>query len=123
MRGHPRAGNRSLRLRGPRLYYAPHAINPGSPDTKEGTVASTQEASPADPRPSRWFPAWARHPLLEASLIGALALTLHLVGNGRISLFDRDEPRYAQCTREMRLSGDWVRPTFNGEPRYHKPVL
>jgi 4-amino-4-deoxy-L-arabinose transferase-like glycosyltransferase len=90
----------------------------------EGTVASTPGPTPADPSPtSLWFPAWARHPLVESALIGALALTLHLAGNGHISLFDRDEPRYAQCTREMRESGDWVRPTFNGEPRYHKPVL
>lgn len=56
-------------------------------------------------------------------LVGALALTLNLVGNGRISLWDRDEPRYAGCTREMRASGDWIHPTFNAEPRYHKPVL
>lgn len=59
----------------------------------------------------------------EAVAIGLLSLTLNLVGNGRISLWDRDEPRYAVCTREMRASGDWVHPTFNAEPRYHKPVL
>jgi 4-amino-4-deoxy-L-arabinose transferase-like glycosyltransferase len=56
-------------------------------------------------------------------LVGLLALTLNLAGNGRISLWDRDEPRYAGCTREMRASGDWIHPTFNAEPRYHKPVL
>src|SRR4029079_7221631 len=52
-----------------------------------------------------------------------LSLALNLVGNGRVSLWDRDEPRYATCTREMRASGDCVRPTFNREPRYYKPVL
>nr|WP_303652698.1 glycosyltransferase family 39 protein [Paludisphaera mucosa] len=56
-------------------------------------------------------------------MIGLLALTLNLVGNGRVSLWDRDEPRYAGATREMRASGDWVHPTFNAEPRYHKPIL
>src|SRR5204863_5670451 len=61
--------------------------------------------------------------LREAALIGLLALTLNLAGNGRVSLWDRDEPRYAGCTREMRQSGDWIRPTFNAEPRYNKPVL
>jgi len=61
--------------------------------------------------------------LREAFLIGLLALTLNLIGNGRTSLWDRDEPRYAGATREMRASGDWVHPTFNAEPRYHKPVL
>ncbi|WP_165067846.1 ArnT family glycosyltransferase [Paludisphaera rhizosphaerae] len=59
----------------------------------------------------------------EALLIGLLALTLNLVGNGRTSLWDRDEPRYAGATREMRESGDWIHPTFNAEPRYHKPIL
>ncbi len=60
---------------------------------------------------------------LEAALIGLLALVLNLAGNGQVSLWDRDEPRYAGCTREMRQSGDWIHPTFNDEPRYHKPVL
>ncbi|SIO59422.1 4-amino-4-deoxy-L-arabinose transferase [Singulisphaera sp. GP187] len=61
--------------------------------------------------------------LLEPVLIGLLALTLNLAGNGRTSLWDRDEPRYSACVREMRARGDWIRPTFNGEPRYHKPIL
>jgi 4-amino-4-deoxy-L-arabinose transferase-like glycosyltransferase len=55
--------------------------------------------------------------------IGLLALTLNLVGNARMSLWDRDEPRYAGCVREMRERGDWLHPTFNAEPRYQKPVL
>jgi len=64
-----------------------------------------------------------RRRLAEAAGVVALALTLNLTGNGRTSLWDRDEPRYAGCTREMRARGDWVYPTFNGEPRFHKPVL
>ena len=68
-------------------------------------------------------PAWGKAQVREAALIGLLALTLNLAGNGRISLWDRDEPRYAGATREMRASGDFVHPTFNAEPRYHKPIL
>jgi 4-amino-4-deoxy-L-arabinose transferase-like glycosyltransferase len=64
-----------------------------------------------------------RRLLWEPALIGLLALVLNLAGNGRMSLFDRDEPRYATCVREMRARGDWIYPTFNGEPRYHKPIL
>ncbi len=52
-----------------------------------------------------------------------LSLALNLAGNGRTGLWDRDEPRYAVCVREMRARGDWIFPTFNGEPRYHKPIL
>jgi len=61
--------------------------------------------------------------LTEAALIGLLALTLNLAGNARTTLWDRDEPRYAGCVREMRASGDWIHPTFNAQPRYDKPIL
>ena len=70
-----------------------------------------------NPAPSR------RRLVHEGLLIGCLALTLNLAGNGRVGLWDRDEPRYATCTREMRERGDWLKPTFNAQPRYHKPVL
>lgn len=51
------------------------------------------------------------------------ALALNLAGNGRISLWDRDEPRFAQAARQMLESGDWVVPKFNQDNRYDKPVL
>jgi 4-amino-4-deoxy-L-arabinose transferase-like glycosyltransferase len=60
---------------------------------------------------------------LEPIAIVLLALGLNLAGNARTGLWDRDEPRYAVCVREMRTRGDWINPTFNGLPRYHKPVL
>ena len=60
---------------------------------------------------------------LEPLGIVLLSLTLNLAGNGRTGLWDRDEPRYAVCVREMRARGDWLFPTFNGAPRYHKPIL
>jgi 4-amino-4-deoxy-L-arabinose transferase-like glycosyltransferase len=61
--------------------------------------------------------------LTEPLLIGMLALTVYLAGNGRVGLWDRDEPRYAVCVREMRARHDWIFPTYNAEPRYHKPIL
>ena len=76
------------------------------------------------PIPSRIEEICDRRPRWRAAiLIGVLALTVNLAGNGRTSLWDRDEPRYAGCTREMIARGDWLHPTFNGEPRYHKPIL
>jgi 4-amino-4-deoxy-L-arabinose transferase-like glycosyltransferase len=59
----------------------------------------------------------------EALLIVCLSLGLNLAGNDRVGLWDRDEPRYATCTREMRERGDWLYPSFNDKPRYHKPIL
>jgi 4-amino-4-deoxy-L-arabinose transferase-like glycosyltransferase len=77
----------------------------------------TQSTEPVDPR-SNWR--WRR---LEPLAIVLLSLALNLAGNSRTGLWDRDEPRYAVCVREMRARGDWIFPTFNGEPRYHKPIL
>ncbi len=69
------------------------------------------------PGPGNWW-RW-----LEPVGLVVLALTLNLAGNDRTGLWDRDEPRYAVSVREMRQRGDWLFPTFNGEPRYHKPIL
>lgn len=52
-----------------------------------------------------------------------LALAMYLPANARVSLWDRDEPRYAESVREMRARGDWLIPWFNGAPRYQKPIL
>src|SRR5450432_3532460 len=52
-----------------------------------------------------------------------LAAGVYLVGNGTVSLWDRDEPRYAQTSRQMLRSGDWVVPKFLDEPREKKPVF
>lgn len=89
--------------------------------------AQASEPGP-NPRESRPLapiepPQTLRRALAEVFCVFALALALNLLGNGRVSLWDRDEPRYATCTREMRASGDWVYPTFNGQPRFDKPVL
>src|SRR5437868_2396740 len=56
-------------------------------------------------------------------LLLPLLLGLYLVGNGRVALWDRDEPRYAQCSRQMLQSGDWVVPHLYDAVRYAKPPL
>lgn len=61
--------------------------------------------------------AWA----LLAILSGALLA--YLLGNGSVTLLDRDEPRYAQTSRQMLQSGDWVVPRFLDTVRTAKPVL
>ncbi len=42
---------------------------------------------------------------------------------GAIPLLDQDEPRFAECSRQMLVTGDWVYPQFNGRPRHAKPPL
>jgi hypothetical protein len=57
------------------------------------------------------------------SMILLLAGTLFFVRLGAVGLFDADEPAYAQAAKEMLARGDWVTPTFNGTPRFDKPIL
>lgn len=66
---------------------------------------------------------FGQHVWLAPVLIAALALCVNLAGNSGTGLWDRDEPRYAVAVREMRAAGNWLVPTFNGQPRYHKPIL
>jgi 4-amino-4-deoxy-L-arabinose transferase-like glycosyltransferase len=48
---------------------------------------------------------------------------LYLLAASRMHLWDRDEPRYAQTSRRMVQSGDWVVPWFLDHVRYAKPVF
>src|SRR6185437_2878163 len=49
------------------------------------------------------------------------ALLLHVAGTWTIPLVDRDEPRFAEASREMRERGDYVIPFFNDKYRFDKP--
>lgn len=51
------------------------------------------------------------------------ALVVYLIGNAQMPLVDRDEPRYAQCSRQMLESGDWVVPHLYDELRTAKPPI
>ena len=42
---------------------------------------------------------------------------------GAISLFDVDEPRYAETARNILENRDWITPWFDGKIRYDKPIL
>ncbi len=48
---------------------------------------------------------------------------VYLLNNGKVVLWDRDEPRYAQTSRQMLESGDWVVPRLLDKVRNAKPVL
>jgi 4-amino-4-deoxy-L-arabinose transferase-like glycosyltransferase len=68
---------------------------------------------------SRWeWRGWGAA-LALAGAIFALLLALA----SRTTLWDRDEPRFAQATVEMIASGDYLVPTFDGRLRADKPIL
>jgi 4-amino-4-deoxy-L-arabinose transferase-like glycosyltransferase len=57
------------------------------------------------------------------ALIFALVVLFAVPQAALLPLLDRDEPRFAEASREMRESGNFVVPTFDHAPRYAKPPL
>ncbi|MBH8560776.1 glycosyltransferase family 39 protein [Nostoc sp. CENA67] len=75
----------------------------------------------------QWFNNIIRRPALAVTasilwliLIGWLAFGWNL---GNIGLIDETEPLFAEASRQMLVTGDWITPFFNGETRFDKPVL
>ena len=50
-------------------------------------------------------------------------LCLYAAGDWALPLVDRDEPRFAEASREMLERGDFIVPYFNNETRFDKPPL
>lgn len=78
----------------------------------------TPADAPAPPVP-RWL-AWASRRTFP--LLALLGLLLWLPGIVSLPALDRDESRFAQSSRQMVQSGDWVDIRLGHVPRYKKPV-
>jgi 4-amino-4-deoxy-L-arabinose transferase-like glycosyltransferase len=48
---------------------------------------------------------------------------VHVIGTWSVPLIDRDEPRFAEASREMIERGDYIVPHFNNQLRLDKPPL
>jgi 4-amino-4-deoxy-L-arabinose transferase-like glycosyltransferase len=71
------------------------------------------------PAPPRWLAWAARRPL---PLLALLGLLLWLPGILSLPPLDRDESRFAQSSRQMVQTGNWVDIRLGHVPRYKKPV-
>lgn len=69
------------------------------------------------PAPPAWLRRWG--PWLG---LVALCCALFLPGVFNLPPFDRDEARFAQASRQMIESGDYIRIQFQHEPRNKKPA-
>lgn len=56
-------------------------------------------------------------------LIAVLGALLFVPFLGAVHLFDWDEINFAECAREMLLTGDWFRPQIDFQPFWEKPPL
>lgn len=53
----------------------------------------------------------------------AAAVPVLFLALGANAIWDANEAFYVETPRQMVLSGDYINPSFNGEPRFNKPVL
>ena len=53
----------------------------------------------------------------------AVCAVTFFAGLGTTALWEPDEPRFAEATRQMLLRHDYVTPWFNERPRFEKPIL
>jgi 4-amino-4-deoxy-L-arabinose transferase-like glycosyltransferase len=60
--------------------------------------------------------------VLAAGFLVVLCLALYLPGFAALPVTDRDEARFAQATKQMLETGDFIDIRFQDEPRYKKPV-
>ncbi|MBV9548453.1 MAG: glycosyltransferase family 39 protein [Alphaproteobacteria bacterium] len=82
------------------------------------TETGTEDAAPARPK-GRLLNFLARHPL---PLLTLFCLLLWLPGIFSLPALDRDESRFAQSSRQMLESGNFVDIRLGHVPRYKKPV-
>lgn len=52
-----------------------------------------------------------------------MAIPVFLLALGANSIWDANEAFYVETPRQMVVTGDYVNPSFNGLPRFNKPVL
>ena len=52
-----------------------------------------------------------------------LATIAFLWNLGEINLVDETEPLFAEASRQMTVTGDWITPYFNQQTRFDKPPL
>ncbi|HXP12161.1 MAG TPA: glycosyltransferase family 39 protein, partial [Stellaceae bacterium] len=71
---------------------------------------------------ARKSPAWAGTGWRPYALLGLLCLGLYLPGARDLPVMDRDEARFAQATRQMIESGDYLNIRFQDEARNRKPA-
>ena len=84
---------------------------------------SDATAVPASPTPAK--PRFISSPALHRlayPLLAVLCLMLWLPGILSLPALDRDESRFAQSSRQMLDSGNYVDIRFGQVPRYKKPI-
>jgi 4-amino-4-deoxy-L-arabinose transferase-like glycosyltransferase len=80
-----------------------------SPHVKSATTINGEQAKGADIR--------------HYALLFVGCVLFHVAGTWTLPLIDRDEPRFAEASREMIERSDYIVPRFNNQVRLDKPPL
>ncbi|TAF08078.1 MAG: glycosyltransferase family 39 protein [Nostocales cyanobacterium] len=75
----------------------------------------------------QWFNKIEQRPALAVTISIIWLLLINFIAFGwnlgNIGLVDETEPLFAEASRQMLVTGDWITPFFNGETRFDKPAL
>ncbi|MBD2493456.1 glycosyltransferase family 39 protein [Nostoc sp. FACHB-280] len=75
----------------------------------------------------QWFNKIAQRPSLVVTLSVLWLMLIGWIGYGwnlgNVGLVDETEPLFAEASRQMFVTGDWITPFFNGVTRFDKPAL
>jgi 4-amino-4-deoxy-L-arabinose transferase-like glycosyltransferase len=78
-------------------------------------------------RPSKLFTHWEDQPVLAWTLsilwVAFICFIAFWWRLGSTGLVDETEPLFAEASRQMGVTGNWVTPYFNGVTRFDKPPL
>ncbi|MTJ54779.1 glycosyltransferase family 39 protein [Anabaena sp. UHCC 0253] len=74
-----------------------------------------------------WFKNLEESPALAVTVASLWLLVIGWIAFGwnlgNMGLIDETEPLFAEASRQMLITGDWITPFFNGETRFDKPAL
>lgn len=102
----------------------PPATEPAPAPAAPGAAGPVSTAT--TPPPATWLPEWvqwlAARKYLLYPLLALLAVALYAPGQVEVPPLDRDEPRFAQASKQMVESGDFIHIAFQDQSRLKKPI-
>ncbi|MBE9050522.1 glycosyltransferase family 39 protein [Nostocales cyanobacterium LEGE 11386] len=72
---------------------------------------------------NQWFNNLVKSPSFAVTVLLLISWIAYGWNLGSVGLIDETEPLFAEASRQMFVTGDWITPFFNGETRFDKPAL
>lgn len=72
---------------------------------------------------NEWLNNLVKTPVFAVTLLIVICWVAYGWNLGNVGLIDETEPLFAEASRQMVVTGNWITPFFNGETRFDKPAL